>query len=398
MKRAHATPLIVGSSHSTRLERVDLTSGSEGTFSEAWLQNLIHENPSVLPLEDIEPAFLTPVAICMELPTKHGFIDNLLLTPDGDVVIVETKLWRNSEARRKVVAQALDYASCLFEMDYAELQAAALKGNFGKCKKPSTLHGVVASEDAVLSEARFEDAVNTNLRSGRIVILIVGDGIRTEMERLSGVLQSHGGFHFTLALVELAIYRLPDQQGLIVQPRTLARTELIQRGVVRIEDPRIRVTAPPKVQEAEGAVGSISAEQFFEAMEAMDPRLPERLKAFLKRIEAVGVYPDFQKSLNLRVDQTSGKSVNLGTIFRTGEVWTDNVNARLPAELAHRYNEMLAAALGLEVEKEAFKGSWHVRHAGKAPKIKHMIDKLDVWAAVIEEFVLEVRRRSSDEV
>src|SRR3546814_21173574 len=59
---------------------------------------------------------------------------------------------------------------------------------------------------------------------------LVGDGIRSEVERLTESLQLHAGFHFTFALVELAVYGLPDI-GFIVHPRTLARTCMIERGV-----------------------------------------------------------------------------------------------------------------------------------------------------------------------
>lgn len=389
MQRAHGKPVIIQGSNVLQLQRVEITSRHDGGLTEEWLQNLIHEHPSVLPLEQIEPAFLSPISICMEMPTKHGPIDNLLLTPDGDIVIVETKLWRNSEARRKVVAQALDYASCLFEMDYAELQAAVLRGSFGKGQKPATLYAAVADRDP-LTEAQFEDAINVNLRSGRVVILIVGDGIRTEVERLSGILQSHGGFHFTLALVELAIYALPGN-GYLVHPQTLARTVLIERGVVRVEDPRVRVTLPALAAQ-EPAHGGISEEQFLDAMKLLDPTLPDRLTKFLGRIAQMGVYPVYQKSLNLRVDSPSGKSVNLGTIYRQGQVWTDAVNGRAPMDLAHMYNERLAAVLGMDVEKHAFKENWHIRQGGKAPKIVNLKDRLDIWAETIEWFVRELRK------
>ena len=46
----------------------------------------------------------------MEVNCGYGSIDNLFLTPTGDIILVETKLWSNAKARREVVAQALDYA------------------------------------------------------------------------------------------------------------------------------------------------------------------------------------------------------------------------------------------------------------------------------------------------
>ena len=45
-------------------------------------------------------------------------LDNLIMTNRGQLALVEVKLWRNPEARRKVVAQALDYAAAVFAMTF----------------------------------------------------------------------------------------------------------------------------------------------------------------------------------------------------------------------------------------------------------------------------------------
>lgn len=49
-------------------------------------------------------------------------IDNLLLIPQGYPTIVETKLWRNPEARRNVVGQLIDYAKDISRWIFAELE------------------------------------------------------------------------------------------------------------------------------------------------------------------------------------------------------------------------------------------------------------------------------------
>ena len=67
-------------------------------------------------------------------------------------------------------------------------------------------------------------------------MLIVGDGIRERAVNIVGFVQKYSGLHFNLALVEAALYRDgPDR--LIVQPRVLARTEIVQRHVVSVTDP-----------------------------------------------------------------------------------------------------------------------------------------------------------------
>jgi hypothetical protein len=352
MMRVDGLPIFVSSDdRSVKLERVDLGPKGAGAFDELWLQRLIHRHPDALPLDQIEPGFGRPVAICMELPTPHGPVDNLLMTGDGDIIIVETKLWRNAEARRQVVAQALDYASCIFEMGYDDLEAAVLRGNFGGRPKPRTLYEALGEAD-VLTEPLFIDAVSLNLRSGRIVALVVGDGIRREVERLSGVLQSHAGFHFTFALVEMAVFHLPDNCGVLVLPRTLAKTQMVERGIVRIDDQRVNVVfTPPAETKAAAIAQSITEEQFFDAMRTRRADVPDKLRAFLANVERLGVYPDFRKSLILRWEAPNGTTISLGNIYRDGQVWTADVNLSSPIDLAHRYNEELAEAIGAEVER-----------------------------------------------
>lgn len=99
--------------------------GSGATYDEAWLQQLIQEHPSLLPIGMIEPALQGPIPICMELPVPSGFVDNLMITADGGIVVVETKLWRNPEARREVIGQVLDYAKDLSRLS---LNSSALFG------------------------------------------------------------------------------------------------------------------------------------------------------------------------------------------------------------------------------------------------------------------------------
>ena len=156
-------------------------------------------------MEQIEPGLGRLIPVCLELPLRVGPVDNLMVTPEGNVVIVEVKLWRNPEARRQVVAQALDYATAMFELDYAGLEEAVGKAQFAGTGVPARLYDLVDGADA-LPEKVFVDRVNRNLRDGRIVVLIVGDGIRSNVESLVGGLQAHANFHFTLAPCELPVY------------------------------------------------------------------------------------------------------------------------------------------------------------------------------------------------
>jgi hypothetical protein len=57
-----------------------------GAYDEAWLQQLIHQYPNLLPIEEVEPALIPAIPICTELSVPSGFIDNLYATPRGDLI------------------------------------------------------------------------------------------------------------------------------------------------------------------------------------------------------------------------------------------------------------------------------------------------------------------------
>src|ERR1700719_3946724 len=81
----------------------------------------------------------------------------------------------------------------------------------------------------------FNDALTANLRRGRFLLLIVGDGIREGVEAIAEYLQLHAGLHFSLGLVELPIYVMPNGDRWVA-PRVLARTALVTRNVVAVPD------------------------------------------------------------------------------------------------------------------------------------------------------------------
>ncbi len=229
MSRQHATPLLIHADGAIPLPPLSLGAGAE-QVSEAEVQALIHAHPACLPIAEIDPVFANPVAICTELNTSAGPIDNLLVTPGGLPVLVECKLWRNPEGRREVVGQILDYAKELSRWSSADLQREVSR----RCNGASLLESVRAAGHAV-DEIAFNDALTLNLRRGRFLLLIVGDGIREGVEAIAEYLQAHAGLHFTLGLVEMPIYVMPDG-GRLVVPRVLARTQTIIRQVVAVPD------------------------------------------------------------------------------------------------------------------------------------------------------------------
>jgi hypothetical protein len=200
--------------------------------SEADIQALVQKHPECLPIAEIDPMFAGPVPICIELNTPVGPIDNFMVTPSGLPVLIECKLWRNPEGRREVVAQILDYAKELSRWSSSDLQREVSRR---LNRKGNPLLEMVRAVDSGVEEMQFNDALTANLRRGRFLLLIVGNGIREGVEAIAEYLQRHAGLHFSLGLVELPIYLMPNGDRLVV-PRVLARTTLVTRNVVVVPD------------------------------------------------------------------------------------------------------------------------------------------------------------------
>lgn len=231
MSRQHSAPVILEGGSTKVLRQLSLAA-AQGGVSEAQIQELVHKHPGSLPVEEVDPSFKGPVAICRELMTPAGPIDNLLVTPSGLPILVECKLWRNPEGRREVVGQIIDYAKELSRWTSSDLQREVSRrlGRSG-----NAMLELVRAVDPTVDEIAFNDALSLNLRRGRFLLLVVGDGIREGVEAIAEYLQRHAGLHFSMGLVEMPIFVLPEG-GLLVTPRVLARTASIERTVIAVPD------------------------------------------------------------------------------------------------------------------------------------------------------------------
>jgi hypothetical protein len=155
----------------------------------------------------------------------------LFVNQHGRLTVVECKLWRNPQARREVIAQTLDYASALSRWDYASL-AAAVEQATGQ--KDSTPFALVKAQHPELDEATFIDALSRNLRDGRFLLVVAGDGIKENVEQITDLVQRNAALGFTFALVEMALYGLEGGK-LLIQPRTVCRTHQILKTFTRVQ-------------------------------------------------------------------------------------------------------------------------------------------------------------------
>jgi len=211
---------------------------NERLYREDWLQKTLRQYPDILPTAEVEPVFHPLVPIGREVNVGTGSIDNLFISHRGYLVLVETKLWRNPQAKREVVAQAIDYGSSISKWNYSKLDEVVQ--DYTKRfedQKYDLVNWVVRQRGPVEGgQEFFEETVANNLRLGRFLILIVGDKIRPSIIEMLGYINKYPHLATDLALVQLNCYRWQPESNwpLLIVPSIVARTEIIERSVIQV--------------------------------------------------------------------------------------------------------------------------------------------------------------------
>ncbi len=376
--RRGGQPLIIQNSTATLLDRIPL---DERTFNEEWIQKLIYNNPSILPVNEIETGFSPLIPIGREVSTNAGYIDNLFISPEGYLTIVETKLWRNPEARREVVGQILDYAKELSKWTFTNLDNSIKAFNQLYNNNSNGLITTVRKHTDLdeTDEQLFIDSISRNLKRGRFLLLIVGDGIRESVEDMVEYLVQSPQLYFTLALVELQVFNLDKATDTkIIIPQLITRTREITRAVVRIEgnqaaDFKINIetdlgTELAKQPSQTNNRLTITAQDYFEQLEKNTNReTVEFANQIIKDCEELGLFIEWNTSsfgVKLPDPQGSGIKIGIFTIDRTGFVYLGYSKGqfeklKLPLEISYNFSADTASMLPDIKQHPDKKHVWH---------------------------------------
>jgi hypothetical protein len=144
-----------------------------GFSNEEELERLLAGSPDLL-WEDQGPA-IAFVDRQVDL-REAGILDLLFVTGDGLPIAVEVKLARNAQARREVVAQAIDYLSSLTALTVDELDERV--GG----RLDTALRTLTAGNDTDFERVWL--AVGANLRAGLARLAVVLDDAPSPLERI----------------------------------------------------------------------------------------------------------------------------------------------------------------------------------------------------------------------
>jgi len=228
------------------LERIESLPNDEKT--EKWLQDVLFQHPELLPVQEFDETIKCLIPIGREVATAAGYIDDLYITALGQLVIVETKLWKNPEKHRTVVAQIIDYAKEVSRWSYDDLNKAILASSraYGVSKSFEEIVDVALKNEGI-SLSEFQERVVENLQNGEFLLLIVGDRISPNIALLTDAIHGSPGLSFTLGLVEIQLHRIAQDKDwpLLLIPDVVGKTVEVTRGVIKIqfekEKPKVEV-------------------------------------------------------------------------------------------------------------------------------------------------------------
>jgi len=407
-------PLLIG--NNGHLNLLEAAAVGSPPFSERELQAILARHPQLLPVAHFDPLFGTPVCIGREISTGAGPLDLLYVSPSGYLTLVETKLWKSSEARREVVAQIIDYTRRIVQWDYSRLEEAFVTyaRQYGLPQQGLIPH-VTDQSGEDIDEMAFTDAVNRNLRLGRLLLLIVGDGIREGVEEMTDYLQHAPNLQFTLGLVELGCYGVttgPGSPATLIVPRVVMRTAEVTRAIVQIEMSeeaarRITVTTTTPAPEGEGGRTTLSKTAFYELLQQSVGIDRATLTRTLvdKLVSDNGLEEDFTtKKLALRADLANGDiSIPLIYISTAGAVtvyrWLAKKLAELavPSEAVNRFLEglrqidaLFPARVNDEGQIQGFKA------ADRNASLSQVLPRFADFSRLLVELLQEIDRRASE--
>ena len=375
--RRNGQPFLILDDKSYGLERIPIDTKA---FKEDWIQELIHVNPNILPVNEIDAGFSPAISIGREIATSTGKIDNLFVSPDGYLTIVETKLWRNPDARRTVVGQILDYAKELSKWTFTDLDNAVKLFNQKNNGNNEGLFATVRqfSELDEMDEGDFIDSVIRNLKRGRFLLLIVGDGIRESVEEMVEYLTRTPQLYFTLALVELQVFKLNlADNSLIVIPQIVTRTKEITRAIVKIEGDypaNIKVnidtdlgTETTKQQNRARKRLTIEEDDFFEQLSnKTDFETVDFAQQVIKDSEELGLIIEWNSSsFSIKLPDPQGSGVNIGilNINRDGTFYLGHSKGQfeklqIPLEICYNFAADTANLLPDITQNQNKRDSW----------------------------------------
>ena len=376
--KQYSTPILIKDNEVEVIKQIE----KKGQYNESYIQKLIYDTPQVLPISRIEPIYDNPISLCREMPLKTGFVDDIYVNEDGYITIAECKLWKNPQARREVVAQIVDYAQALSEMDYETFEKQILLARDGKEK---SLFEIVNNEENTIDEKDFVDSVSRNLKAGRFLLLIFGDGIQENAENLIRFLNEYSRLSFTLSMVEINLYSTTN--GVLAIPNVLLKTTEIKRVIYQTQN---EITLTLEDEKPTSATET----EFYNRLEKNLGRdkaysIRNMISELSSKYNLVSVLGRGKHiSLNLK---SSDEYFNLASFQEKGDIEfygvVYNAGRLEKPEIGVEYLDTIAAFTKAHVIKEKHEWNWKIKHDNKNIEAMELVEHKEKWEQAIDKLL-----------
>lgn len=195
---SHSSMSLIISKNGKHAKRIDRSAFA----SEDELQQYIYENPESIPLYDIKED-IRLLIVAREFPTQSGPIDAVGIDKEGELYLIETKLYRNAD-KRHVVAQVLDYGASLWRHynDFAAFlgeldRQSQKKWNMSLQQKMQDFFGI--SDEEVQKQI---ESFRSNLDEGTFKFVVLMDALHSQLKDLILFLNQYSKFNIYVAEIE----------------------------------------------------------------------------------------------------------------------------------------------------------------------------------------------------
>lgn len=284
---------------------------------EEEIQEILEKNPEiVLDIPEIDVEGNPHAMACREFPTRNGPIDVLYLTTIGEIIIVETKLIKNPEATRTVVAQVIDYIKGLSAYQVDDF----LRRFEERISNKTSMH----------RGDKFRHQVSESLRTGYFKAVILGDFINPSILGMVESIQAAPHLAFSILLVEANARKLNDE--ILISPRVISNTVQVERSVIRLEinlpQDKYTISSEIPIKDREGNKPKKTWDEYIETVTPQEFAI---------------IIDNFKKDW----ENDFPNSVNMGTVgFSTGVILG---NTRIPIQFV--YDNRLGIITRSQVDK-----------------------------------------------
>ena len=237
--------------------------------NEDELQKLIAEHPELLDGEQMQPGdprrwiLITREQGIAETPGEHDrwAVDHLVIDQEAMPTLVEVKLRSNTEIRRTVVGQLLEYAAHAAQTWSAdELRRMFRASTIARDGDPDRELAALLQVDSEREADQFWEQVAENLDARRLRLLFVADEIPAELARVTEFLNAQM-LNIEVLAVEIKQFKSAARQAFV--PHVIGQNSATSKPST--PSPRRKLTREMFLQELGSEVARSAAMRLLDA-------------------------------------------------------------------------------------------------------------------------------------